>query len=218
MTDDVPLPLFPLGTVLVPGLVLPLHIFEPRYRDLVADLEALPDDQRAFGVVAIREGMEIGADGVRALYDVGTIASLREITPLDGGSYDIVTVGTRRFRSRDLVEGKPYLHAHVDHIEEAEGDAAESLSQAVMRRFIAYRSLFSEEDVTELPDEPRVLSYLVAAAIVADLPMRQMLLAMPDDTERLRVELDFLRHENALISAIPSLPAIDLAHEPQSPN
>ena len=66
---------FPLGTVLVPGLVLPLHIFEPRYRTLIHDLLALPAPERGFGVVAIREGHEVGVDGARALADVGTRAS-----------------------------------------------------------------------------------------------------------------------------------------------
>ena len=79
MTDGRLLPLFPLGTLLVPGLVLPLHIFEPRYRRLIADLQELPEDEREFVVVAIREGREVGAEGARALYEVGTIASLREI-------------------------------------------------------------------------------------------------------------------------------------------
>ena len=70
--DRAVIPLFPLGTVLVPGLVLPLHVFEPRYRRLLADLAAKPEHERGFGVVAIREGHEVGEGGARALHEVGT--------------------------------------------------------------------------------------------------------------------------------------------------
>ena len=71
------LPLFPLNTPLVPGLVLPLHIFEPRYRELVAELLARPDEeQREFGIVGIRDGGDVGRDGLGALYPVGTSAEI----------------------------------------------------------------------------------------------------------------------------------------------
>src|SRR4051794_6839646 len=96
------LPLFPLSTVLVPGLVLPLHIFEPRYRQLVSDLEALPEDDREFGVVAIREGREVGAGSLRALYDVGCAATLQQVTQLPDGRSQILSTGARRFRLLDL--------------------------------------------------------------------------------------------------------------------
>ena len=91
------LPLFPLGTVLFPGLVLPLHIFEPRYRRLVRDLLGGPSPMR-FGVIAIREGRETGVRGVSALHEVGCVAAVKEITELDEGRYDLLTVGTQRFR------------------------------------------------------------------------------------------------------------------------
>jgi Lon protease-like protein len=65
------LPLFPLGTVLFPGVLLPLHVFEERYRSMVRDLLDAPAEERRFGVVAIREGREVGADGIRALHAVG---------------------------------------------------------------------------------------------------------------------------------------------------
>ena len=81
MTQSRVIPLFPLGSVLVPGLVFPLHIFEPRYRQMVDDLTVLPEDDRGFGIIAIREGHEVGTDGVSALFDVGTFASLREVKP-----------------------------------------------------------------------------------------------------------------------------------------
>lgn len=204
--------------VLVPGLVLPLHIFEPRYRRLMADLEALPEDERAFGVVAIRQGREVGAGSARSFYDVGTMAALRETTPHEDGRFDIVTVGTDRFRIHAVDEGLPYLRAEVEIVPEVSGTDAQAAAEAVRQRFGAYRSMFTDDDVTDLPDDARVLSYLVAAAIVIDLPGRQSLLAAESDSQRLRDELAFLRRETAVISALPSLPAVDLIREETSPN
>jgi|DEB0MinimDraft_3_1074331.scaffolds.fasta_scaffold01048_4 Lon protease-like protein len=218
MSDTRLIPLFPLGSVLVPGLVLPLHIFEPRYRRLIGDISQLPEDDRGFGVVAIRDGREVGVDGVKALFEVGTFASLREVDVLEDGRSDIVTVGTDRFRIVSLNDELPYLRAEVEMLDEAPGDAPDALGEAVIEAFAAYRSIFTETDDEDLPDDPRVLSYLVAAAVVADLPMRQEFLTASDDTRRLRDELTFLRREIALIEAIPSLPAVDLVREQVSPN
>ena len=209
------IPLFPLSSVLVPGLVLPLHIFEPRYRQLLVDLQEVPEEERGFGVIAIREGHEVGTDGVRALHAVGTFASLREVTTLPDGRSDIVAVGTHRFRVLDLVDGLPYAQARVEWLEEEPGDASIPLARSVAARFQEYRDLLTDEpEDTELPDDARVLSYLVGAAVVADLGTRQGFLEATDDSTRLRDELTFLRRETALIQHVPSLPAVDLAREP----
>src|SRR5580704_11413337 len=95
------LPLFPLGTVLYPGLLLPLHIFEERYRRLVRDLLDGPEPQR-FGVIAIRQGRETGVDGVSDLYEIGCTATLRRVAEHEDGRYDLVTVGADRFRLASL--------------------------------------------------------------------------------------------------------------------
>lgn len=209
------IPLFPLASVLVPGLVLPLHIFEPRYRQLVSDLLAMPEEERAFGIVAIREGREVGEHGARALFEVGTMASLREVTPYDDGRSDIVTVGTERFRIAGLVDGQPYLQARVEMLPEDAGEEPAGVAGAVARWFGEYRGLLSDEDDdVELPDDPRVLSYLVAAAVIAELSVRQRFLEAATDTERLRRELAYLKHETALVAQVPSLPAVDLVREP----
>lgn len=200
----------------MPGLVLPLHIFEPRYRRMVADLQDLPEDERAFGVVAIRQGRETGAD-TPSLHDVGTIASIREVTPLGDGRFDLVTVGTDRFRILDVHHDLPYLQADVEELPEDSGGSPEAAAHAVTDSFVEYRSMFGDDD-TELPDDPRVLSYLVAAAVVTDLPSRQDFLEAATDSERLRAERAFLRREIAIISALPSLPAVDMTSEEPSPN
>lgn len=215
MTSAQVIPIFPLSSVLVPGLVLPLHIFEPRYRQLLVDLQELPEDERGFGVVAIREGREVGIDGVQALHDVGTFASLREVETLPDGRSDIMTVGTRRFRIDGIVDGQPYLQASVQWLPEDPGEMSIPLSRSVSAHFADYRATLTDDpDDEELPDDPRVLSYLVAAAVVADLATRQAFLAAPDDSQRLRAELSFLKTESALMREFPSLPAVDFAREP----
>ena len=122
------IPLFPLGSPLFPGIVLPLRIFEPRYRRLVHDLLALPpgSDRRFFGVVAIRQGWEVERVApAEALYDVGCAARLQVVRPRPDGGFRIVTVGTERFRLLDVVVGDdpPYLQAEVEWL--AEEEAAE---------------------------------------------------------------------------------------------
>jgi ATP-dependent Lon protease len=128
------IPLFPLGSPLFPGVVLPLHVFEPRYRRLVHDLLALPEDdeRRFFGVVAIRQGWEVERIApAEALYDVGCAARLQLVRPQPDGGFRVVTVGGERFRLRDVVVGEdpPYLQGEVEWLaeeeaaEEAAGDA-----------------------------------------------------------------------------------------------
>src|ERR1700749_1711225 len=117
------LPLFPLGAVLYPGLLLPLHIFEERYRQLVRDLQDGPEPKR-FGVIAIRQGRETGVDGIQALHEIGCTATLRQVKELEDGRYDIVTVGTERFRLTDLDDSRPYLQGQVDLLSEKTGDPA----------------------------------------------------------------------------------------------
>jgi Lon protease-like protein len=130
------IPLFPLETPLFPGVVLPLHVFEPRYRRLVADLTAIPDGaQRRFGVVAIRQGWEVEhVAPAEALYDVGCTAALRMVAPQRDGGYRVAAVGADRFRLLDVLlptpgagdDGAgepPYLRALVEWL--AEEEAAE---------------------------------------------------------------------------------------------
>lgn len=117
------IPLFPLSTPLFPGIVLPLEIFEPRYRRLVADLGAFPagSPRRMFGIVAIRQGWEVERVApAEALYDVGCTARVRGVRARPDGGYRIVTVGGERFRLLDVLVGNegdgdpPYLRAEVE--------------------------------------------------------------------------------------------------------
>lgn len=212
------IPLFPLGTVLFPGLLLPLHVFEQRYRDLVRDLLTAPDEERRFGVVAIREGREVGVDGIRALYPVGCVARLRRVDPYDDGRYDLVSTGARRFRLLTVDAALPYLRAEVELLDESPGASPDTAAAGVRSLFEAYRGALGAGAGDELPTEPDVLSYLVAATMVLDLPDRQILLEQPDTTHRLRHELRLLRRETALLGLLPSLPGVELTRVAASPN
>jgi Lon protease-like protein len=131
------IPLFPLSTPLFPGVVLPLQIFEPRYRRLVQDLVAVPEssDVRFFGVVAIRQGWEVERIApAKALYEVGCTARLQVVRPEPDGGFQIVTVGGDRFRLLDVVVGEdpPYLQAEVDWLDEEEEAEDEAVDRDLL--------------------------------------------------------------------------------------
>jgi len=242
------LPLFPLNTVLFPGLVLPLNVFEQRYRALMRDLLAIPEDApRRFGVVAIRDGREVaptavgmpdptapsqagpaagfGPDPIRAFHTVGCVADATTIRERSGeGGYEVLATGTTRFRLLSVDASGPYLVGEVEELPEDDGEGAGALASGVLRAFRAYqKQLAGARERTlaggqELPDEPSVLSYLVAAATVLDTPTKQRLLQSPDTATRLADELRILRRETALIGRLPSVPAAELTRLPTSPN
>jgi len=218
------MPLFPLGTVLYPGLVLPLHIFEDRYRRLLGDLLAGPEP-REFGVIAIRKGRETGVEGVSALYEIGCAAALRQVARHDDGRFDVVVVGTQRFRLLGLDQSRPYLQGEIELLAEETGDeaAAALVARAVQRAFRDYLDALATQggarvDVPDLPDEPVLLSYLVAASIIVDLNDRQVMLAEPDAASRLAAERTLLARETRILRTLTSTPATDLRSSPYNPN
>ncbi len=219
-------PLFPLRTVLVPGRVLPLHIFEPRYRLMIRMLDDLPEDERGFGIVAIRPGADPEVDGLAALYEMGTMARVTKVDPLPDGRYDLVTVGARRFSIDSLDNGLPYTRAEVRLHEEPIGDPgrAGALAHTATRLLAEYRATIAAwgvidmPDIEHLPTDPIVLSYLIASAIVTDLPERQRMLGIPDAEQRLAASCAVLRREIEVMATLPSMPAVDLAGARQYSN
>ncbi|GGL92744.1 LON peptidase substrate-binding domain-containing protein [Nakamurella endophytica] len=238
--DLLRLPLFPLGTVLFPGEPLPLHVFEPRYLALITALLELPEDRRVFGVVAIRQGREVGADGVSALHDVGCSALLRDVSPRAAGRYDVLAVGVQRFHLVDTEFGdvrtgvvrmlsdddRAAPAAGRDPGEDpAPGRSVGELAELVRQAFARYRdALLHARGVPgdaaglRLPPDPLVLSYAVAAAMVLDLPDKQQLLASPDTAGRLRAELVVLRRETAMIRGLAMRPAVEFTRLPYTAN
>ncbi len=218
------LPLFPLGAVLYPGMLLPLRIFEERYRQLVRDLLDGPEPRR-LGVIAIRKGRETGIDGVHSLYEIGCTATVRRVDRHDDGRFDIVTVGTERFRLRGLDETRLYLQGEVEMLAEEPVDpaAAEPAVRVAQAAFREYLDALTEWGgaivrLEDLPDEPTLLSFIIAAAMVIDLPERQALLGESDTLGRLARQRAMLSRETAMLRTTTSRPAPDLRHTPYSPN
>ncbi|MDJ0385104.1 LON peptidase substrate-binding domain-containing protein [Streptomyces sp. G-G2] len=236
------LPLFPLNTVLFPGLVLPLNIFEERYRAMMRELLKTGEEEpRRFAVVAIRDGREVaptapglpdqtalpergptagfGADPIQAFHRVGCIADAATIREREDGSFEVLATGTTRVRLLSVDAGGPFLMAELEELPEDAGESAGALAEGVLRAFRSYQKRLAgarERSLTgaELPDDPSVVSYLVAAAAVLDIPSKQRLLQAPDTATRLAEELTLLRSETAVIRHLPSLPMVDLTRTP----
>jgi Lon protease-like protein len=140
------IPLFPLHTVLCPGIVMPLHIFEDRYRALTRHCL---DTGAPFGVVLIREGRETGAGQVLALAGVGALVEIREAGRYPDGRYDLLAAATGRFSIDAVDPGRePYLVADVTPLEDEVGDEAraERLAASAIRRFVRYLELMRARD------------------------------------------------------------------------
>ena len=196
MSQVGPLPLFPLHVVLFPGLPLPLHIFEPRYRLMVGRcLEA----SAPFGVVLIRAGREVGdpADP----YPVGTTAGIVQHERLADGRMNLLCVGRERFRIRQLQTDQPYLAAEVEPLadrpaEPESADLADALSSRV-RGFLGPAA-----PKLDLPADPGDLSFAVAALVPLELSERQALLELTSTAQRLRSLLALVSREAGLLGRV----------------
>jgi Lon protease-like protein len=194
------LPLFPLGTVLFPHMPMALHIFEERYRQMMRECR---NAGITFGVVAIREGVEVG--GAAVPYQVGTLAQLRDIEELPDGRYNLLVVGASRFHVDSLSRRRPYLVGAIHYLEDAldAGDDPAELAERVRPAFRAYaltlRGDTGGADAGELPEDPELLSYLVAASLQVETARRQALLEVDGTAARLRGCLSVLRRETALL-------------------
>jgi Lon protease-like protein len=183
------LPMFPLGTVLLPTAVLPLHVFEPRYRALVRDCLAA---EREMGVVLIERGSEVGGGDVRT--DVGTVAHIVRAEELPDGRWALVTVGARRIRVRRWLPDDPYPVAEVEDWPDppAGPDYAEQAVRAGqrLRQVLALAAEAGDAAVPatiELSDDP-VLAVLQAAAVGPFGPLdRHALLSAPSPEDRVRL-------------------------------
>lgn len=142
------LPLFPLGTVLTPGMPLSLHVFEPRYRQLVADLLNDQDPSAPeFGVVALRGGWEVGE--LQDLHEVGTAARVTDVLPLGDGRCDLSAIGERRFAIEQLdATSRPYLVATVRWLAEPDGQLSARLVLSTRRAIQRHRSALAQLNVT----------------------------------------------------------------------
>jgi Lon protease-like protein len=161
-------------------------------------------------VVAIRRGWEVDQQGVLTLHEVGCAAQVRQVTAHPDGRFDLTTVGTRRFAVRHVdADREPYLIAAVDWLDEPGGPAEEvdRLVPTVLDLFQRYLRLVQPAPLGEqVPEDPTVLSHVVAATAALSLDERQALLAAPDTAARLRAERTLLRREVALLGRVRAVP------------
>jgi Lon protease-like protein len=195
------LPLFPLNVVLFPGMVLPLHIFEPRYLEMVNRclVEEIP-----FGVVLIHEGHEVG--GTARPWSVGTAARIIRVEREDDERLNIVVVGAQRFRILELDHSRSYLSAKVSHFPVVNGStrAAQGLVHKVRPKIVEYVELLSKASQTRLkldrlPEDPTTLAFLVAIALQVNTQDKQRLLELPGIPEMLDRERFLLSFELLLL-------------------
>nr|WP_222131824.1 LON peptidase substrate-binding domain-containing protein [Pseudonocardia sp. C8] len=222
------MPLFPLGTVLLPGVALPLHIFEPRYRRLTADLLTGVVPGKEFGVVAVREGHHPDRSGPDGVYPVGCTAVLLDARPLPDGRYDVVTRGARRFRVLDIDDGaRPYLCAEVEFVPDAapgtDPRLVTMLERAARAAHRGYcRTAWRSGDWSE-PDEDTpvsALAHLLAGDCLLPLVDRQHLLEQTCPVQRLREVRRLLTRETGLLGRLRAVPAPQGTFHPDahSPN
>lgn len=201
--ETVVLPLFPLRLVLFPGQVLPLHVFEPRYRVMI---NQCVEEQLPFGVVLMRDDTpdwrEFKED-VALPYEIGTTAHVRRVERLADGRLNIVTLGLHRFRVRQLRFDMPFLQGEVEAFP-LEGAPVPQDAHSVRRLLQGYVQLLSkvldsEIDLDEMPEDPHTLAYLTASALQIPWDEKQSLLETPDLPELLSIERALLGKETMIL-------------------
>ncbi|MGQ0520311.1 MAG: LON peptidase substrate-binding domain-containing protein [Actinomycetota bacterium] len=205
MTDEavaVPLPMFPLGTVLFPHMALPLHVFEERYRALVRD--CLRHGQE-FGVVLIERGMEVGGGDSR--FGVGTVARIRESAELPDGRWALICTGTRRVRVQSWLPDDPYPVALVEDLPELvldpSGLPALAEAEAAVRRALALAGELDEAPVPStfvLDADPDIAAWHLPAASPLGPVDRQRLLEVDEPADRLRLLADLARDAASVLA------------------
>lgn len=200
-TERYELPMFPLGSVLFPAMILPLHIFEPRYRqmmvDIIDDTADDPDRHAEFGVVLIERGAEVGGGDIRAM--VATVARVIEDKELDDGRRLVVSMGRRRVRVDQWLPDDPYPRALVTDWEDDLGADDAMLEEQMASTAIRYQrvvdlaaELGAGMEPQEFADDPVLASY--QASILAPFGDfdRQRLLAAPTVLTRYEILMDEL--------------------------
>ena len=174
------LPIFPLELVLFPDTPLPLHIFEPRYKEMIGECLA---QKAPFGLVRAVE---------KGLAEVGCTAEILEVTKkYDDGRLDILTEGRRRFEVEQLDQERAFLRAAVHYFEDAPGSAApREIARAAELQQELLKLAGAEEPAAVETDHPQ-LSFQLAASLPLDLDFKQTLLGMRSEPERLKSVIEY---------------------------
>ncbi len=212
LTQETKLPLFPLNTVLFPGMTLPLRIFEPRYRQMLNDCLG---GEQIFGVLLVKEGQEVNSPAVP--HRVGTTARLLSVEKKTPDLIHITTIGEERFRLRRILYEKPYLVGQVESFPLADMDTpeAKALAERGTALLTVYLELLSTAIGAEIqlerpPSDPHKVAYLIAMLLQVTLPVKQKLLSVADLPSLLREEAVLLNSEakalKVMIQAMESRP------------
>lgn len=194
------IPIFPLNLVFFPHQVLPLHIFEPRYRKMI---NRCVDTSTPFGIV-YQDQESTGADVEPSA--VGTAARIVGVERLQDGRMNITVVGTKRFQITGLDESESYLQAEVKHYPAINGGTrlAMNIAQQLRPRVVDYVDAISTASkaqlpLNKLPDDPTNLAFLIGMALRVENEDKQRLLSLPGIPDILAREDFLLRRETALL-------------------
>ncbi len=198
------IPVFPLNTVLFPGMVLPLHIFEDRYKAMV---NRCLTEHQPFGVALIKEGNEVGGPAIP--FNVGTMAAIKSANILEDDKLDIVAIGLSRFKIERLVTTKTYLSAEVSEFPIRKGSpaAAAAMARQVRPRFLEYVELLDKAvnirlKIEEVPEDPETVAALVAIAMQIELRDKQRIIEKELVEDMLQMEVGILAREHLILNFV----------------
>jgi Lon protease-like protein len=200
-TTDRELPLFPLNVVLFPRMIMPLHIFEERYKEMI---QACLESDSKFGVVLIKQGQEAGAPAIP--YTTGTVARITRTMPLEDGTMNLMAMGERRFHIRNIVREQPFITALVSFPEEPAGDPPPTVEEIqplradleeYLRTLLGLRGGWVRE--VDCPTDPVELSFHMGSVVRGDNQERQRILEAPTARERIQLLTPLLRQEHQRI-------------------
>lgn len=205
------LPLFPLNTVLFPGMPVSLHIFEERYKKMIRHCL---DEREPFGVVLIQHGMEVGARATP--YAVGCTARITHLQTLEDGRFNLLAVGRDRFRIHEMREDRPYLVGLVEYLQAPDAgrallEAASVSLQPLVSRYLQVlaKASDSELNLEQLPDDPVELGYLAASVLQIPLDQKQALLDINEPQSLLERLAAIYRREVPLVRMLLQPPDLD---------
>ena len=195
------LPLFPLNTVLFPGMTLALHIFEERYKTMI---ERCIEQAQPFGVVLMRTGDEIDRDS--SIYDIGTTAHITQVERLPDERMNIMSLGYRRFQIHMVHNHEPYLIGLVEDfpLEDAGHPEVKKTLHSLTPLLQRYMTILAtigkvEAPISPLPDDPETLAFLAAIILRAPMADKQALLTIPDLPSLLHTERQMLLREAQIL-------------------
>lgn len=202
------LPLFPLGTVLYPGMPLSLHIFEPRYKEMI---EYCITEDRPFGVVLIEKGQEVGAPAQPHM--IGCTANISQTQPLKDGRMNLVAIGGERFHIKSLDYSRSYLMGTVNLVPLAREyfESTHTLIPRLRHSLLEYLNVLSnvgevDFNTDKLPDDPVDLAYLTATLLQVPANNKQSILELESDTALMDYVYRLCRREIPLLRQMISPP------------